>query len=37
MSLFLILETKSQFSTLISKSLNLVPFFIKMSQMCPFC
>jgi len=37
MSLVHILESKSQNGTRIFKSLKLVPFFVKTSQVCPSC
>ena len=37
MPLVIILESKSQNGTQIFKSFKLVPFFVKMSQVCPFC
>jgi len=37
MPLVPILESKSQNGTQIFKSLKLVPFFVKTSQVCPFC
>jgi len=37
MSLVPILESNSQLGTQIFKSLKMVPFFVKTSQVCPLC
>jgi len=37
MPLVPILESKSQLRTQIFKSLKMIPFFVKTSQVCHFC